>query len=112
VVPSEEALLCELSKLYRPTVAINEDEDQGGRTVVLPLSGCRHGERGAESLGVELTPTRDGHGAGRFIRRVLKMCQNEYPAMLEDGGSWYPKALRSMSVPWKRVTFGKRNKVE
>ena len=40
MVPSEEALLCELSKLYRPTVAINEDEDQGGRTVVLPLSGC------------------------------------------------------------------------
>jgi len=73
------------------------DENQGRRNVVLPLGGGRHGEPG--TTGVALTPTRDGHDASRFIRRVLRTCTNT-PTVLVDGGPWYPKALHRLGVPW------------
>ena len=52
-----------------------------------------------ELLGVEITPTRDGHDAYRFIRHVLKTCTNT-PTVLVDGGPWYPGALSRMGMPW------------
>jgi len=52
-----------------------------------------------ELLCVALTPTRDGHDASRFIRRMLRACTNT-PTVLVDGGLWYSWALSRMGVPW------------
>ena len=87
VPPGERAAPC-------PTTAVPEgdrdrrDEGEGEGDVVLLLGGRRHGEQDRERLGVEITPTRDGRDACRFIRRVLKTCTNT-PMVLVDGGPWH-----------------------
>jgi transposase-like protein len=60
--------------------------------MVLPLGGSARSTRrtGRELLGVQLTPTRDGRDARRFIRRVLQACTNEHA---DGGGRWGPVAF-------------------
>jgi transposase-like protein len=64
-----------------------------------------------ELLGIQLTPTRDGRDACRFVHRVLRTCTNS-PTVVVDGGPWYAWALTRMGLEWERVTFGERNAVE
>ena len=82
------------------------DEDEGEGDVVLLLGGRRHGEYGRELLGVELTPTRDGHDAYRFTRRVLKTCTNEHAdgaggrrAVVSTGAQQDGRAVGTRDVP-------------
>jgi transposase-like protein len=103
-----KALFCVPTR-YRPTVAIDETKIKvEGRWYFLWAAVDTENR---ELLGVEITPTRDGRDASRFIRRVLKTCTNT-PTVLVDGGPWYPRALRRLGVPWERITFGRRNAVE
>jgi len=102
-------LLSAPQKQYRPMIAIDETK--------IKVEGRWHflwaavDTESGELLCVEITPTRDGHDASSFIRRVLRTCTNT-PTVLVDGGPWYPRALNTLDVPWERVTFGKRNVVE
>ena len=99
-------------KRCRKEIAIDETKIKEGKgDVVLPLGGGRYGERGSARRGVELTLTRDGRDAYRFIKRALQACTNT-PTVLADGGPWHSWALSRMGVPWDWVTFGKRNAVE
>ncbi|HXY87706.1 MAG TPA: IS6 family transposase [Candidatus Acidoferrales bacterium] len=103
-----QKLLCDPSKRYRPTIAIDETKFKVEKRWYF-LWAVDTERR--ELLCVEITPTRGGHDASRFIRRVLKTCTNT-PTVLVDGGPWYPRALTRLRVPWEWVTFGKRNVVE
>jgi len=96
-------------KRHRPMIAIDETKMKVKGTWYFFWAAVDTENR--ELLGVEITPTRDGHDASRFIRQVLKTCTNT-PMVLVDGGPWYPGALTRVGVPWERVTFGKRNVVE
>jgi transposase-like protein len=104
-----QELLRAPQKRHRPTIAIDETKMKVKRTWYF-LWAAVDTENG-ELLGIALTPTRDGHDASRFIRRVLRACTNT-PTVLVDGGPWYSWALSRLGVPWERVTFGKRNAVE
>ena len=91
-------LLHDLSKRHRPTVAIDETKIKvEGRWYYLWAAVDTESR---ELLGVELTPTRDGRDAQRFIRRALKACTNT-PTVVVDGGPWYSWALHRMGVPWE-----------
>ena len=104
-----QKLLSAPQKRCRPTVAIDETKIKVKGTWYFLWAAVDTESR--ELLGVEITPTRDGRDAYRFIQRVLKTCTNT-PTVLVDGGPWYPRALTRLDVPWERVTFGKRNVVE
>jgi transposase-like protein len=102
-------LLSAPQKRHRPTIAIDETKVKVKGTWYFLWAAVDTERR--ELLGLELTPTRDGRDASRFIGRVLKTCTNT-PTVLVDGGPWYPRVLDGLGVPWERVTFGKRNAVE
>jgi transposase-like protein len=78
-----KALLRDPSKRHRPTVAIDETKIKvEGRWQYL---WAMVDTESKELLGVQLTPTRDGHDASCFMRRVLKTCTNT-PMLVVDGG--------------------------
>jgi transposase-like protein len=104
-----KALLRAPPKRCRKTIAIDETKIKVTGTWYF-LWAVVDTENG-DLLGVELTLTRDGRDAYRFIKRALQACTNT-PTVLVDGGPWYFWALSRMGVPWERVTFGKRNAVE
>ena len=110
VPPGERAAPC-TAETAQAADRHRRDEDEGEGDVVLFFFWAAIDTENQELLGLEITPTRDGHDAYRFIRRVLKTCTNT-PTVLVDGGPWYPGALSRMGVPWERVTFRKRNVVE
>jgi transposase-like protein len=98
-------LLSAPQKRCRSVIAIDETKIKVKRTWYFLWAAVDTENR--EPLGIEITPTRDGRDAHRFIRHVLKTCTNT-PTVLVDGGPWYPRALGGLGVPWSGSRSGSR----
>lgn len=64
-----------------------------------------------EVLACRISWQRNIMQAEAFLRRVLEACSNK-PLILVDKGPWYPEALTGLSLKWRHVTFGMRNRIE
>jgi transposase-like protein len=64
-----------------------------------------------EVLALDASWQRSALIAWLFLGRVLKACSDN-PLILVDGGPWYSWALRELGLPWRRITYGMRNRVE
>ncbi len=64
-----------------------------------------------EDPGVWVTKGHASIEAYRFLKYVLKKCENK-PKILVDGGPWYVPALDRLKVDWEHITFSLHNHIE
>jgi len=64
-----------------------------------------------EILGVMVTKWRTSIDVLRFVKRILRYCENK-PVIKTDRGPWYRWTLQRLGLKHEYETFGERNAIE